>query len=108
MDRTTNEKRHPRLRQRAVSGWANFKKRICRTKEKLGFVLKNRGAKYYSLFCCCDKVNAINPFGMEKKIEILVKDKYDEKYGIMLEYGIVEPLEYYKTKKLVIELGIMV
>lgn len=43
------------------------------------------------------------PKVVEKKIAILVKDEYDEKFGTMLEYGIVSPYEYYKTKKFILE-----
>lgn len=54
--------------------------------------------------CCrCKTVLYEPPVVIEKKIEILVKDEYDEKFGTMLEYGIVSPFEYYKTKKFVID-----
>lgn len=38
-----------------------------------------------------------------KVITINIKDDYDKQFGSMLEYGIVEPLEYYKAKKFFIE-----
>lgn len=54
--------------------------------------------------CCrCKTVLFVPPKTIEKKIEILVKDEYDVKYGTMLEYGIVSPFEYYKTKKFYID-----
>jgi hypothetical protein len=54
--------------------------------------------------CCrCKTVLYEPPKIIEKKIEILIKDEYDEKFGSMLEYGIVSPFNYYKTKKFVLE-----
>lgn len=51
----------------------------------------------------CKKVIVCLPELPKKVIEILEKDAFDKKYGSVLEYGIISPLEYYKTKKFVIE-----